>query len=199
MKQKLFLIATFIFIAHSTAFSQLRDSVLVETPIFTIMYSEVKEQPLWAEYTILCPAGGVDRHGLNFWKPEDLHTSDDKDYRGTVWDKGHLAPAAAFNCDRDMLRSTFTYANSVLQHQGLNRGAWARLEGFERALANFHTVKVRIEVLYDIKEVQPNGATLPTGFRKVIEYDKNRIEFIFPNEDTTGKDFTEFLVSKHIN
>jgi endonuclease G len=194
MKQKLFLSLLIIFLSFTDVFSQLRDSVLVETPIFTVMYSETKEQPLWAEYVVLCPAGGVDRHGLNFWKPDGIHTSDDNDYRGTVWDKGHLAPAAAFNCDREMLRSTFTYVNSALQHQGLNRGAWARLELFERALANFHTVKVRIDVLFEENAVQPNGATLPTGFRKVIWYDNNRIEFVFPNEDTTGRDFVEFLV-----
>jgi endonuclease G len=194
MKQKLLLSLLIIFLSFTDVFSQLRDSVLVETPIFTVMYSETKEQPLWAEYVILCPAGGVDRHGLNFWKPDDVHTSDDNDYRNTVWDKGHLAPAAAFNCDREMLRSTFTYVNSVLQHQGLNRGAWARLELFERALANFHTVKVRIDVLFEEMVVQSNGATLPTGFRKVIWYDGNRIEFVFPNEDTTGRDFVEFLV-----
>ena len=47
----------------------------------------------------------------------------------------HLAPASAFSCDKETLRSTFTYLNSALQHQSLNRGVWNRLEAFERAIA----------------------------------------------------------------
>ena len=194
MKIKYGLTLLFLLLFVGSGFSQLRDSVLVETEIFTIMYSETNEQPLWAEYIVLCPAAGVTRSGLSFWKPADVHTSDNDDYRRTHWDRGHLAPAAAFNCTLDMLRSTFTYVNSALQHQGLNRGAWARLEGFERSLANFHTVKVRIDVIFEEEVVQPHGATLPTHFRKTIWYDDNRIEFLFPNEDTSGNDFIEFFI-----
>jgi len=121
---------------------------VIETDIFTVEYSEELEQPLWVEYTVLCPNGDADRGGMDFYEEDGIHTSDDDDYKDNVWDKGHLAPAAAFNCDKEMLKKTFTYLNSALQHESLNRGIWNRLEGFERSLANFYEVSVRIEVIF---------------------------------------------------
>ena len=85
--------------------------------------------------------------------------------KNNIWDKGHLAPAASFNCDKETLYKTFTYLNSALQHQGLNRGVWKELEGFERDLANFYEVKVKVEVYFSQEKV-PGGATIPSGFRK---------------------------------
>ena len=70
-----------------------------------------------------------------------------------------------------MLRSTFTYLNSALQHQSLNRGVWNRLEGFERDLANFFMVNVRIDVIFDENsQVLETGATVPSAFRKIIKF-----------------------------
>ena len=197
IKKSLFLVILMLIIS-SPAFCQLRDSVLIETGIYTIMYSEVKEQPLWIEYFIECQSGGLSRSGFSFWSPEDLHTSDDDDYRGTIWDKGHLAPAAAFNCDREMLYSTFNYANATLQHRGLNRGVWAKLEEFERNLANFHFVMVRVNVVFEKVNIQPNGAWLPSHFHKTIYYDDYEISFLFPNENTVGKNFMDFLIHSHL-
>ena len=64
---------------------------------------------------------------------------------------------------------TFSYLNSALQHEGLNRGQWARLESFERSLANFfgQEVKVRVDVLFEGKlQKVKGGATIPSSFKK---------------------------------
>lgn len=168
---------------------------VIETDIFTVEYSEELEQPLWVEYTVLCPNGDADRGGMDFWKPEGIHTSDDDDYKDNVWDKGHLAPAAAFNCDKETLYKTFSYLNSALQHESLNRGIWNRLEGFERNLANFYEVSVRVEVIFtNESDVLPTGATIPFAFRKIIKWDDKEVEFLFPNEDTKGTDWIDYLV-----
>ena len=108
------------------------------------IYSEVYEQPLYVEYTVKCPNGQASRSGMDFYTDKDIHTSDNLDYVDNVWDKGHLAPAASFSCDVKTLKKTFSYLNSALQHQNLNRGQWSQLESFERDLANFFEVKVRI-------------------------------------------------------
>jgi len=182
---------------HESTQENLRESVIVETEIFKVNYSEILEQPLWVEYTVQCPQGGASRDGLDFWVPEGVHTSDDGDYSKNVWDKGHMAPAAAFNCSREMLKKTFSYLNSALQHESLNRGVWNRLEGFERNLANFYEVKVRIDVLFEGNcEVLPSGATVPSGFRKTIMWDGREEVFIFPNGDTRGSDWIDFYQAK---
>jgi len=168
---------------------------VIETDIFTVEYSEELEQPLWVEYTVLCPNGDADRGGMDFYEVDGVHTSDDDDYSNNVWDKGHLAPAAAFNCDKETLKKTFSYLNSALQHESLNRGIWNRLEGFERNLANFYEVSVRIDVLFEGDvEVLPTGATIPSGFRKVIKWENKEATFVFPNGDTRGTDWIDYLV-----
>jgi len=172
-------------------------SQVIKTDIFTVNYSEKYEQPLWLEYTIQCPNGHAERTGMNFWIPKGIKTSDDTDYINNIYDKGHLAPAAAFNCDKETLLKTFSYLNSALQHEGLNRGQWARLESFERSLANFFSqeVKVRVDVLFEgkLKKVK-GGATIPSGFRKTIKMGNITKVFEFPNDNTTGTNWIEYLV-----
>ena len=179
------------------SYGQLRERVEFNIDgLFSGIYSEVLEQPLEVTYTVPCPAGDASRTGLDFYEDDNIHTSDDDDYSNNVWDKGHLAPAAAFSCDRETIKKTFTYLNSALQHQGLNRGQWNRLETFERDLANFFEVKVKIEVLFEgTLQVLPSGATVPTGFRKTIEFADQKVIFEFPNGDTKGTDWIDYKVN----
>ena len=169
---------------------------VIDTGIFTVEYDQQRQQPLWVEYTVICPNGTASREGMNFWEPDMIITSDDEDYVDNIYDKGHLAPAAAFSCNPEMLYKTFSYLNSALQHQGLNRGQWSKLESFERAAANFFNedVVVRVEVLFEGEEtVLPTGATIPSGFRKTITIgDKTRV-FEFPNIDTKGTKWIDYL------
>ena len=108
--------------------------------------------------------GDADRGGMNFYKVDSILTSDNDDYSGNVWDKGHMAPAADFNCDVVMLKKTFSYLNCALQHEGLNRGPWKELERFERNLAKVYTfVNVTIIVKFEDtpKHWLPSGALIP--------------------------------------
>ena len=178
-----------------TPSSDLREEVIVETEIFKVWYSEVKEQPTKVTYQVLCPTPGVSRDGLDFYTERDYHTSDDDDYYSNPWDKGHMAPAAAFNCTRDMLKQTFTYLNSALQYESLNRGVWNKLEEFERNLANFYEVNVEIQV--NFVENPPKvsgGASIPESFLKIIRWGDKEEKFLFPNGDTSGTDWTDYIV-----
>ena len=169
-------------------------SQLIKTDIFTVQYDQEKEQPIWVEYIVQCPKGTASRSGMDFYLEKGIHTSDNDDYKNNIWDKGHLAPAASFNCDTKTLKKTFSYLNSALQHQGLNRGVWKELEGFERDLANFYRVKVRVEVLFINSEKLPTGTTIPSGFRKILEFGGKKYIFKFPNKDTKGTKWVDYLV-----
>jgi len=178
-----------------TPSQDLREEVIVETEIFKVWYSEVKEQPTKVTYTVLCPTPGVSRDGLDFYTESDYHTSDDDDYYSNPWDKGHMAPAAAFNCSRDMLKQTFTYLNSALQYESLNRGVWNKLEEFERNLANFYEVNVEIQI--NFVENPPKvsgGASIPESFLKIIRWGDKEERFLFPNQNTSGTDWTDYIV-----
>ena len=91
------------------SFAQKRDSVYVQNKVFTLVYSEVLEQPKWVKYKVTCAENNVSRKGLDFYKEKTIHTSDNEDYVANDWDKGHMAPAAAFGCNAELLKQTFTY------------------------------------------------------------------------------------------
>ena len=193
MKNKLILLlVSFV----TVGYGQLRERVEFKVDdLYSGIYSEVLEQPLEVRYTVKCPAGTASRTGMDFFTDPNIHTSDDDDYSNNVWDKGHLAPAAAFSCDKETLKKTFSYLNSALQHQGLNRGQWNQLESFERDLANFYTVHVTIKVLFEgnVQKLE-SGATVPSGFIKVLEFGGKKVTFKFPNVDTKGTDWINYLV-----
>ena len=169
----------------------------IVTNTFIVKYSEELEQPLFVFYNILCPNGEASRSGLDFKKYDGVHTSNNEDYVDNVWDKGHLAPAAAFNCDRETLKSTFSYLNCALQHQSLNRGPWRELEEFERNLAKIYDkVNVTVECHFSSSSTKlSTGATVPDGFTKVIEWDGREECFYFPNDDVKGVNWIEFRVT----
>jgi endonuclease G len=183
-----------LFLLPLAVFAQ-RDSVFIKTDIFTSVYSEVLQQPKWVTYTVQCPNGKTPRTGMDFYTEPNLITSDNNDYANNVYDKGHCAPAADFNCTKEMLYKTFTYVNCVLQHERLNRGVWRLLESYERDLAATTTVNVEIRMVYNNNSIKlPTGATVPSGFYKIIKYN-NRVEkYYFPNISPTSSDFKQYLI-----
>ena len=177
--------------------TNISNAQVIKTDIFTVEYDQQRQQPLWVEYVIICPDGRASREGMNFWEPDMIITSDNEDYKDNIYDKGHLAPAASFSCNAGMLYETFSYLNSALQHQGLNRGQWSKLESFERAAANFFDVdvKVRVDVLFEGEEVVlPSGVTIPSGFRKTITIGNKTRVFEFPNVDTKGTKWIDYII-----
>jgi DNA/RNA endonuclease G (NUC1) len=54
-------------------------------------------------------------------------------YRGSGYDRGHLAPAADF--PPDMEKDTYTLCNTIPQVPSMNRHGWAQLEAFVRKVA----------------------------------------------------------------
>jgi len=171
----------------------------IKTEVFSVTYSEIYQQPLEVSYQVKCIDGDADRSGMSFKKYPGVITSDDKDYINNVWDKGHMAPAADFNCTEELLEGTFSYLNCALQHQGLNRGPWKELERFERNLAKVYAfVSVTVVIKFDPqndKRWLKTGALVPIGFTKIIQCDGERFEFYFPNADVAGRDWSEFKIN----
>jgi endonuclease G len=183
-----------LFLLPLVVFAQ-RDSVYIKTDIFTTVYSEILQQPKWVKYTVQCPTGTAPRTGMDFYPQTGLITSDNNDYVNNIWDKGHCAPAADFNCTKEMLYKTFTYANCVLQHERLNRGVWRLLESYERELAKTTTVDVEIRMVYSTTSLKlPTGATVPDGFYKTIKFENKIEKYYFPNTSPTLSLFKLYLI-----
>ena len=180
-----------------TSFSQkvLRDSIVVKTPMFEIVYSEKLEQPKFIRYTVQCPNGTASRAGMDFYVCDSIKTSDNGDYEKNPYDKGHLAPAADFNCDKQTLHKTFTYLNCSLQQENLNRTTWRLLEVRERDLSKTQKVVVEIRCVYSPKSiVLPTGATIPDAYYKTIKYGKTTEVYYFKNEKPLTTDYTKYKI-----
>ena len=186
----------FLLILPQFIFAQ-RPEVLINTPIYSVVYSEIYQQPLEVKYKVQCVSGTASRKGMDFYTVDSVITSDNADYANNVWDKGHLAPAAAFNCTREMLYRTFSYLNCTLQHQDLNRGAWRLLEAHERDLAAVGR-SVDVVIVLDFTNAQklPTGATIPSGFWKSIYVGGRSVEcYYFPNTKPANTDYTRFKIA----
>jgi endonuclease G len=177
-------------------FGQLKDSVYVKTDIYEVMYSEKLEQPLWVKYQVACTDGKASRKGMDFYVDKKIHTSDAKDYIHNVYDKGHCAPAADFNCNREMLFKTFSYLNCTLQNDKLNRVHWRLLEDYERLLAYTEgPVYVEIRMVFDKNPRRvPAGAAIPTAFYKIIKTRSKKLTFFFKNEQPSKPTFADYQV-----
>lgn len=190
MKKWVILLSVFLSV---TSFAQVRDSVEWNTPYFRIWYSEPLENPLSVRYGVACPEGTASRKGMDFYTLQGIHTSDDEDYVANEWDKGHMAPAADFNCNTDMLYETFTYINSSLQQQSLNRGVWKKLENRERYLAGFNNVQVFIRVEFDkVPRRVPTNAAIPKGYYKELKYGTTRECYYFLNRAPISKELNDY-------
>lgn len=176
-----------------TLIAQVRDSVEWNTPYFRIWYSESLENPLSVRYGVACPDGTASRAGMDFYTLKGIHTSDNDDYYNNEWDKGHMAPAASFNCNKDMLYETFTYINSSLQQQSLNRGVWKKLEIRERYLAGLGDVQVFIRIEFDNNPPRvPTNAAIPKGYYKELKIGDVRECYYFPNKAPVSKELSDY-------
>ena len=172
-----------------------RDSILIKTEAYEVVYSEKLEQPLRITYKVACYSGEISRAGMDFYTNDSIKTSDDLDYKDNVYDKGHLAPAADFNCDSSLMKLSFSYLNCALQHQTLNRGVWKSLESREREIFMEEDVTVIIQVIFsDSSKVLPTGATVPDGFYKTILTKTKKEVYYFPNIAPKNREISYYLL-----
>lgn len=115
------LIISFILLLGSTVFSQL----VVNTGIYKANFSNTYHEPKYVSYYLYKGGGDCNRDKFDFKNDDNrLQSATDEDYKGSNYDKGHLANAEdfAFDCTKDEL--TFRYYNCLPQTANLNRGLW---------------------------------------------------------------------------
>jgi endonuclease G len=177
----------------STYVDNKKREIKVDAGIYEVLYSESLEQPKEIWYTVECPNGKASRKGMDFYTNDSIYTSSSDDYENNMWDKGHMAPAADFSCDRETLYRTFSYLNCALQQQDLNRGVWRLLEAREREIAKTQDVNVHITVIFTASSKKLNtGATVPDAFKKEISYSNKKEVYYFKNEKPSSSDYQKY-------
>ena len=105
---------------------------LLDKQFFVINYSGEWKIPHWVAYHLSDSALQGDTRRTNDFRvdselPLEIR-SKLSDYRGSGYDRGHNAPAAAFKRSRDAMSTTFFLSNISPQTPSLNRRIWRILE-----------------------------------------------------------------------
>ncbi len=99
---------------------------------YTSSYNVLTQTPEWVAYELTKDEtyGDAVREG-KFFSPDErvlLPQPEDRDYRGSGWTRGHLAPAADFRWSDEAMWETFLFTNCCPQDEELNNGMWNTLE-----------------------------------------------------------------------
>lgn len=105
---------------------------------YVLGHSAVTRTPLWvAEHLTADAIGGHEPRTNEFLEDPEIPQQERawlKDYRGSGYDRGHMAPAADFSRSAEQMRESFYLSNMVPQDGENNRGPWAQLEAHVRSL-----------------------------------------------------------------
>ena len=160
-------------------------NVRIKNNVFEVLYSQSLEQPLVIKYRSLNRPTKVNRGAMDFYKEENIKTSDADDYKANIYDKGHGAPAATFSDNMVNLKQTFSYLNCIMQDKYLNRGEWRMLEEQIRKWDDTENITVLIKTFFDnpVKKVA-TGAAIPSHLQKHIYFEKQKKWkcYVFLNE-----------------
>ena len=93
------------------------------------------------------------------------------DYKGSGYDRGHLAPAGDMKMSSTAMSESFFMSNMSPQHPSFNRGIWKKLEGSVRNWADdngeIHIVTGPI-LNEQFSTIGYNGVSIPNYYYKVI-------------------------------
>jgi endonuclease G len=156
------------------SFVSFGQDVRVKNNVFEVLYSQSLEQPLIIKYRSTNRPTNVNRGHMDFYKEPNIKTSDADYYKANIYDKGHGAPAATFSDNIENLKQTFSYLNSIMQDQYLNRGEWRLLEEQERKWDDTENLTILIKTFFDTPAKRvPTGAAIPSHLHKHIYFEKS--------------------------
>ena len=174
---------------------------------FVLSYDEDWEQAEWVAYIL------TGEHLEREWSRRDDNFRPDPqvttgsatpfDYRGSGYDRGHLAPFADFAWNAELADATFYMSNISPQDRAFNQGIWRELEELTRDWAKRDgrlyvvtgPVRSRPPLGYIGREEQ---VAVPAAFFKVLldleEPAQKGIGFVIPNA-ASDRPLTEYMVS----
>lgn len=167
-----------------------KDKIITHTG-YSLLYNETHEQANWIAYDL------TKEETNKIFKRTDKFISDpkvqtgtasDKDYKGSGYDRGHLAPASDMGWSSTAMAESFYYSNISPQTPSFNRGIWKKLEELVRtwAIENNTVYIVTGPVLTNgLQTIGPNKVSIPNYYYKVVlDYSEPSIKgigFILPN------------------
>lgn len=106
-------------------------NIPIEKMGYTLSYNSVYRIPNWVAYELLDSElyGDFERRSEFGPDPEFKgRQAYDRDYRGSGWDRGHMAPSGDMKWSSQTQRECFYLINICPQNHNLNSGVWNDLE-----------------------------------------------------------------------
>lgn len=173
-----------------------------------LAHSPEYKTPLWViERLTAEKANGsaAKRESVRFQADPDLakgERAELADYKGSGYDRGHMAPAADMKWGLQAMKECFYLSNMVPQvGVGMNQGIWKDLEENVRTWAiNRGELYIFTGPIYGSgikKTIGKNGVAIPTHLYKIVyDPDKNEaIAFLIPNEKLKSSDMPKYIVT----
>lgn len=180
------------------------DVQVVDRIGYSLGFSKRHKQPLWVSYKLTAEevtnvvVGRADSFAFDPQIKGGSATLED--YKGSGYDRGHLAPAADMRWSAQAMAESFLLSNISPQVNSFNAGIWKRLEEWCRGVAT------RRGTLYIVtgaifpgdekhKTIGASKVTVPNFFYKVV-YDpssERMLGFIMPNK--ANRNIYKFAVS----
>ena len=191
-------------IAHLEIPAITKSDHIVQHLGYALLYSEQHENPKWVAYGLTAHETQRAFERTNKFLEDPFvasGTADDFDYKGSGFDRGHLAPAADMGWSQQAMAESFYFSNMSPQVPGFNRGIWKNLEEQVRTWAKAYDsiYVVTGPVLKDgLVQIGSNGVSIPKYYYKVIldntGGDAKAIGFLMPNE-ASKEPLEKFAVS----
>ncbi len=171
---------------------------------YSLLYNETHEQSNWIAYELTDEETIKQFNRTNkFLVDPDVstHSANDEDYKGSGYDRGHLAPASDMGWSENTMKESFYYSNMSPQKPSFNRGIWKKLEEKVRswAVENKKIYIVTGPILtIGLSKIGRDHVSVPKYFYKVIiDYTAPSIKgiaFVMPNE-SSKKSLQSFAVT----
>lgn len=178
------------------------DAIVLKNNYFTTVYNSKRNIAYYSEYLLTADhlrmpkvARSNKFHLDSELQAKGLTVPKPSWYSKSGYDRGHMAPSADFNWDTDANFTTFTMSNMTPQTPGLNRKAWAALEGEVRKWA---CAESELEVItgpileQDLPDLNGHPLPVPRMFFKAIlrlAPPEKAIGFILEQEDSGKEDY----------
>lgn len=174
---------------------------------FTLCYREQYEQAEWVAYEINTAELVKEASRTDDFRPDPKISTGSAtlaDYKGSGYDRGHLAPAADLAYSKETMSESFYMSNMSPQTGGLNRGVWKDLEAEVREwteqFGSVYVVSGPVLEKDSYPTIGENKVAVPEYYYKVLFAPEGRdgtpemIGFLMPNKKLK-EDFFAFAVS----
>ena len=171
------------------------EGCIIEHMGYALSYNSDYRVPNWVAYELLETELNTGfRSREDSFEPDPLikgRQAYDRDYVGSGYDRGHMAPAADMRWSSQTMKESFYLSNTCPQNHNLNSGAWNDLEKQVRYEARYYkSIWVVCGPIFEYsnpKHIGSNHVMVPDAFFKALLAKRKdgtyaSIGFVFPNK-----------------